>query len=91
MLGVTDEVVPCARAPNLQFAGRAARPTVFAAVQSCSGCGFAHIDGLVFLSFAVMVPSISNSPIVPELNYFQLPASACFSCDTSLLLRVLFS
>src|SRR5580704_665206 len=63
MLGVTDASYPPPVRLISRTQGELLDPQVFAALQSCSGCGFAHTDGLVFLSFAEMLPSISNSPI----------------------------
>src|SRR5580704_3373151 len=63
MLGDTDASYPPPVRLISRTQGELLDPQVFAAVQSCSGCGFAHTDGFAFLSFAAMLPSMSNSPI----------------------------
>jgi hypothetical protein len=63
MFGVTEASSPPPVRLISRTQGELLDPQVFAAVQSCSGCRFEQTDGLVFLSFAAMLPSISNSPI----------------------------
>jgi len=63
MLGVTDASSPPPVCLTSRMQGEVLDPQIFAAEQSLSGCGFEHTVVLVFLSFAVTLLCISNSPI----------------------------